>query len=538
MRLSRPQTWLLVLAAVAACVSTNAIAAPSAVAYSAPAWTPIALPTGASPAPPVIVRRWVDCMMLGPKLAAHFAGGAPLGAAYESEMSAEVSDPNGLSDIILVSATSPAGPLYKLYDDGTYGDMTPGDGIFHQRLLAPAPAAPGDWFFFADDSRTLTDASWDIFYPASQLPFPSLPMPLAPLDAATIQTTTPLLAWQGSVNATAGYAVWIWDELPTGIGWSWSHVVWLAQGLADTTVAVPAGILQPGRTYYWWVVARDVDPVEGNSRAAAEGASFSVDSSGAIAGQVRVSGTTATIADAIVRAYSGDQLWGSATTGADGMYAIAGLAEGQYRIVAQKQGYVSQSKDGIAVASGQTTYVNFGLPISGRLKGQVTELATGAPIIGATVTARSSGVVRATATTTAPWGIYEVATDLAAGTYSLNASKAGYVDQGKTGIAVSEGATTYVNFRLTPPPILKGQVRDRSTGAPVIGATVAAFLGGVLRGTATTSSPWGIYEIYGEMPAGAYSINASKAGYTDQRKAGIVVASGATTYVNFNLQPY
>jgi hypothetical protein len=63
---------------------------------------------------------------------------------------------------------------------------------------------------------------------------------------------------------------------------------------------------------------------------------------------------------------------------------------------------------------------------------------------------RSGGIVRATATTTAPWGTYDIAANLPPGTYSMNASKAGYADQGKIAVAVTAGATTYVNFNLQP----------------------------------------------------------------------------------------
>jgi hypothetical protein len=520
--------WLMALAALLAAIAL-------------PAWSSAAYPgvpiTAAGPmpnspgVPPVIANCRVDCAVLGPRLSAYF------GAAYECELTAQVSDPNGLSDIILVSATAPDGPIYKLYDNGAYGDMTPGDGIFQYRRLTQTPAAPGAYFFFSQDTKGLTDSIWNTFAPEAALPFPSVPTPVSPTHGATIQTTTPLLTWQASSNASGGYDVWVWDALPAGIDWSLSHLVWYANDLTTTSAAVPAGVLQSGRNYFWWVVARNLDPVEGNARAAMEYASFTVDTRGAISGQVRASGTGASIAGARVEAYLGDQLMASALTGANGVYTIGGLQSGQYVVAARKQGYVSQARTGIGVTDGQTSFVNFNLAISGRLKGQVLDRLTGAAIIGATVSARSGGVVRATGLTVAPYGIYEIDSDLPAGFYSLNASKAGYLDQGKTGISVIAGATTYVNFRLTPPPMLKGQVRDRVTGAPIIGASVSAYLGGDLQGSATTTAPWGIYEIYGDLPQGIYSLNASAAGYTDQSKIGIAVSPGTTTYVNFNLQP-
>jgi len=80
----------------------------------------------------------------------------------------------------------------------------------------------------------------------------------------------------------------------------------------------------------------------------------------------------------------------------------------------------------------------------------VTNKANGAPIIGATITARSGGVVRATGTTVAPYGVYEIASDLPAGTYSVLCQAADYQDFGRVGIVVTAGQTTYVNFPLQP----------------------------------------------------------------------------------------
>ena len=126
------------------------------------------------------------------------------------------------------------------------------------------------------------------------------------------------------------------------------------------------------------------------------------------------------------------------------------LTSGTYTVIASRTGYVKQTKPGIVVTVGVTSYVNFNLQVSGKLKGQATEKGTGLPIIGATVSARTSGVVRATGTTVGPYGIYEIASDLPAGTYSVLCQKSGYRDFGRIGIVVTSGATTYVNFPLTP----------------------------------------------------------------------------------------
>ena len=59
------------------------------------------------------------------------------------------------------------------------------------------------------------------------------------------------------------------------------------------------------------------------------------------------------------------------------------------------------------------------------------------------------GMVRATAMSTAPYGVYEMDSDLAPGTYTTYAAKGGYVSFGRIGIAVTSGATTFADFPLS-----------------------------------------------------------------------------------------
>lgn len=343
----------------------------------------------------------------------------------------------------------------------------------------------------------------------------------------------------------------------------------------------------------------------------------------ALAGQVRVSGTTTNIEGATVEAYLGGELKASAVTGADGLYQIAALPEGLYVVKARKQGYVVQSKPDIVVTAGQTTYVNFALEVSGRLTGQVREKGTTTNVEGATVVARSGGQERARATsaangiyamdsdlpagtyavsvskpgwlaqtktnvgvaadsmtylnflslvrapairgqvrsalaatpitsatvtvplgdmllamievTTDRTGIYQVPAGLAPGVYAVTASALGYVRQVKSNVQVTENVTAYVNFNLQVSGKLKGQVKDGVSGAPIIGATIAARKGGIMWATTTTVAPWGIYEMASDLPAGTYVVGASQTGYLGQTRKDISVATGETTYVNFRL---
>ena len=167
-------------------------------------------------------------------------------------------------------------------------------------------------------------------------------------------------------------------------------------------------------------------------------------------GQVKAAGTTTVLAGATVAAYQGSVLAASATTDANGIYQISGLTTGTYTVIASKTAYVKQTKPGISFTAGTITYVNFNLQVSGKLMGQVTNKVTGAPIIGATVSARTGGVVQATGITVGPYGVYQITSDLPAGTYTMLCTATGYQNFGRIGIVVTAGATTYANFPLQP----------------------------------------------------------------------------------------
>lgn len=261
---------------------------------------------------------------------------------------------------------------------------------------------------------------------------------------------------------------------------------------------------------------------------------FALALSGALRGQVRVSGTTTNLAGAKVEAYLGGVLKASAVTDANGIYAILGnLPAGSYVIVVTQTGYVTRTKSGIAVIAGGTSYCNFALdPVC--LKGQVRISGTTTNLQGATVTVYSGDTAIASATTNAT-GIYEIG-GVTAGTYTVIAAKAGYVRHMRLNIVISEGLITYTNFSPAVSGRLRGQVKNRITNSPIAGVTVTARMGGVVRAVGTTTSPYGVYDIASDLPAGSYTVIASKDGYTTQTKANIVVTAGATSYVNFGLE--
>ena len=256
-----------------------------------------------------------------------------------------------------------------------------------------------------------------------------------------------------------------------------------------------------------------------------------------LTGQVCIWGTSTPIPGATVTVYQSGVAQTTSTTDAQGIYQIgrSTLSAGSYVVVTSKAGYVRQTKLA-AVTASTVTYLNFFLdPLC--LTGQVRQAGTTTNLAGATVAAYlgSATTPSATATTDAN-GIYQIG-GLATGTYTVIASKSGYVKQTKPGIAVTAGVVTYVNFNLQVSGKLRGQVTDKVSSLPIIGATIYARTGGVVWATGTTVVPYGVYEIASDLPAGTYSVLCQKGGYQDFGRIGIVVTAANTSYVNFTLQP-
>jgi hypothetical protein len=87
----------------------------------------------------------------------------------------------------------------------------------------------------------------------------------------------------------------------------------------------------------------------------------------------------------------------------------------------------------------------------GFIVGRVTNVTSGAAIVGATVTA--GGLTNITNAT----GFYNIS--LVAATYTVNVTAAGFVAQSAPGINVTQGATTTRDFALVTTPVgVRGDV--------------------------------------------------------------------------------
>ena len=164
---------------------------------------------------------------------------------------------------------------------------------------------------------------------------------------------------------------------------------------------------------------------------------------------------------------------------------------------------------------------------SGSLQGTVTEVSTGAPLAGATVTAVVEG--RARTTRTGLDGTYRFGA-VPVGPVEVTAEAFGYRPATESAEIV-EGQTTTVDFALTALPTLGGTVTDANDGAPVAGATVTATSGDDTR-TATTGAD-GTYVMFLEL--GTWSVTVEADGYATETREVVVDEEGEAVTLDVEL---
>jgi protocatechuate 3,4-dioxygenase beta subunit len=252
------------------------------------------------------------------------------------------------------------------------------------------------------------------------------------------------------------------------------------------------------------------------------------------------------ISDVGVSAYTWNttyQYWmsvngGWATTGADGLYDVGGLAGGTYRVCFSSYSgqYVDECYNNAADVNGAMdlsvaaeatrSNVNAQLALAAHIKGKVTD-AQGNPLSDVGVSAYTWNAtyqywvpVGASATTGAD-GLYDVG-GLAGGTYRVcfSSYSGQYVDEcynnaadvnSATDLSVAAGATrSNVNAQLALAAHIKGKVTD-AQGNPLSDVGVSAYTGDAtyqysvpVGGWATTGAD-GLYDV-GGLAGGTYRV--------------------------------
>jgi hypothetical protein len=221
---------------------------------------------------------------------------------------------------------------------------------------------------------------------------------------------------------------------------------------------------------------------------------------------------------------------GFATTAGDGSYEVSGLAPGNYRLYLAADGYVSEyyadtydylgARMVLVVSGATTTDVDAGLAVGAHITGTITDEGTGAPIVGAEISAKRDVCCGGGFATTGTGGSYDIA-GLPPGNYSVQIGALGYAPEyydntydndAAAFVAVAPGGTVGgIDAALSQGGSLTGVVRDEF-GAPLAGATVSATRTVCCHTAFATTLADGSY-VFSGLPPGEYIIRASATGY-------------------------
>jgi Carboxypeptidase regulatory-like domain/Prenyltransferase and squalene oxidase repeat len=217
---------------------------------------------------------------------------------------------------------------------------------------------------------------------------------------------------------------------------------------------------------------------------------------------------------------------GTTVTGADGGFAVAGVAPGALSVTGAKIGYYPASMAGVVPAGG-TLYLNARLtvipppPTTGTMTGKVVDAVSKLPLAGASVTLHGNNSIKATTDTS---GSFTLA-GIPSGNQQLEVSLAGYASATATvemvaGVSLNLGSLP-LSFNPTTGAI-KGIITTAADGQPLSGVTVT--VAGSFTGQAITG-PDGSY-LFPEVTPGSVTIAASKAGYYQAAGTGTIDAGG------------
>ncbi len=254
--------------------------------------------------------------------------------------------------------------------------------------------------------------------------------------------------------------------------------------------------------------------------------------SGSVGGTVVSDITSAPIAGALVTLFQGSVTVNFGITDSNGNYLISGIPPGNFTVQAIATTFQT-AVQGANVQADLTTVVNFGLlqqPSS--IAGQVSNIATGFPVPGATIKAFQNNVLIATEVT-GNNGTYTMPS-LVPGNYIVTAQITNY--QISTQAAtVLFNVTTPVDFLLTAQPgTLVGHVSNAADSTAIPGATIDILSGSIIIATGITDSS-GNYTIL-SLPPGNYVARATATNFQTATQ-GITILSNQTSTANFALQP-
>lgn len=232
---------------------------------------------------------------------------------------------------------------------------------------------------------------------------------------------------------------------------------------------------------------------------------------------------------------------GSTSTNGSGEYSFNDVANGSYTLNANKPGYIVISDPNpIVVSGGNAENQNFILACAEGYIEKDGECLPAFTISGRALMASGNYPVAGVAisgsigsATTASNGSYSF-NNILNGTYSLSASKPGYIVVSDPNPIVVDGANAenqnfllacaagYVQRKAECLPVytISGSALMSGSSQPVAGVTISGSIG------TTTTAANGTYS-YGGVPNGSYTLSASKPGYVVVSDPNPIVVAGA-----------
>ncbi len=186
----------------------------------------------------------------------------------------------------------------------------------------------------------------------------------------------------------------------------------------------------------------------------------------------------------------------------------------------------------VTVSAQASNSVPFTVIIPGTIGGTITRATGGSALAGATIQAVHTGIIKATATSTAN-GTYSIP-NLDPGAYDVRVHATGYSSEVRSNTVVVPETTTTVDVAMSQPGSISGKVTQADGVTPLVGAAVTLFLGGIEKGSASTNAT-GDYAVAG-LHVGAYTVQAAYVGYRTKEQ-GATILENTNTTSNLALSP-
>jgi hypothetical protein len=198
----------------------------------------------------------------------------------------------------------------------------------------------------------------------------------------------------------------------------------------------------------------------------------------------------------------------------DSTYSFTNL-NGTYTVIASKTGYVTDSISGLAATDSNLTGRNLNLTGAYSISGKISPMGT-------TLALYKGGVQVGSSTTSSVTDSIYSFTGLN-GTYTIIASKTGYVTDSIPGLASTDSSLTGRNLNLAANPTYTVSGIVKNSSKKLKNVTVTLLSGTTAIKTDTTDS-LGAYSISG-IEAGTYSLTLSKKGYETKDSTPVAVSA-------------